>query len=296
MLIKSQEIESFQVDDFIERALAEDLASGDRTTEALIPPDQIGRVVIIAKSEGILAGVQIAISVWSRLDPNISVISALRDGSSLRPVDSSSHNNGSVIAEIEGEVSTLLKGERTAINILQHMSGIATETRKFVDAVKGHDVRIVDTRKTAPGLRSIQKYAVRIGGGSNHRQNLGDGVLIKDNHLAALSNEGIGLVEIVRRARSNTPHTLKIEVEVETIDQVSEALCAQADILLLDNMSISTMQKAVNLIDGRAITEASGNVSLDNVREIAATGVDMISIGRLTHSVKALDMSLELIK
>ena len=296
MLIKSQEIESFQVDDFIERALAEDLASGDRTTEALIPPDQIGRVVIIAKSEGILAGVQIAISVWSRLDPNISVISALRDGSSLRPVDSSSHNNGSVIAEIEGEVSTFLKGERTAINILQHMSGIATETRKFVDAVKGHDVQIVDTRKTAPGLRSIQKYAVRIGGGSNHRQNLGDGVLIKDNHLAALSNEGIGLMEIVRRARSNTPHTLKIEVEVETIDQVSEALSAQADILLLDNMSISTMQKAVNLIDRRAITEASGNVSLDNVREIAATGVDMISIGRLTHSVKALDMSLELIK
>ena len=294
--MESHGLESFQVDDVIERALAEDLASGDRTTEAIIPTDRTGRVVIIPKSKGILAGVKIAISVWSRLNPNITVISALRDGSLLCPADSSSHNNGSIIAEIEGEVSTLLKGERTAINILQHMSGIATETRRFVDAVKGHDVRIVDTRKTVPGLRSIQKYAVRVGGGSNHRQNLGDGVLIKDNHLAALSNEGIGLVEIVRRARSNTPHTLKIEVEVETIDQVSEALSAKADILLLDNMPIATMQKAITLIDGRAITEASGNVSLENVREIAATGVDMISIGRLTHSVKALDISLDWIK
>ena len=296
MLIESHGLESFQVDDVIERALAEDLASGDRTTEALIPADLTGRVVIIPKSDGILAGVKIAISVWSRLNPDINVISALRDGSLLHPADSLSHNNGSIIAEIEGEVSTLLKGERTAINILQHMSGIATETRRFVDAVKGYDVRIVDTRKTGPGLRSIQKYAVRVGGGSNHRQNLGDGVLIKDNHLAALSNEGIGLAEIVRRARSNTPHPLKIEVEVETIDQVSEALSANADILLLDNMPIATMQKAVTLIDGRAITEASGNVSLENVREIAASGVDMISIGRLTHSVKALDISLDLIK
>ena len=174
------------------------------------------------------------------------------------------------------------------------MSGVATETNRFVRAVEGLPARIVDTRKTAPGLRALQKYAVRVGGGSNHRRSLGDGVLIKDNHIEALRSEGAGLAEAVRRAR--TRHTLRVEIEVETMAQVSEALEAGADILLLDNMTVDEMAEAVALVDGGALTEASGNVSLESVREVAETGVDLISIGRLTHSPRAVDISLDLVR
>ena len=286
-------LEPFEIDDAVDRALAEDLGSGDPTTDSLIAPGRTCRAVVVAKGEGILAGGDVAVAVWKRLDPVLRVVSILPDGSTLRPYDPASGREGDVIAEIEGDTAAILKGERTAINFLQHLSGVATETNRFVRAVEGLPARIVDTRKTVPGLRALQKYAVRVGGGSNHRRNLGDGVLIKDNHIEALRGEGAGLGEAVRRAR--TRHTLRVEVEVETMAQVSEALEAGADILLLDNMTVAEMAEAVALVDGRALTEASGNVSLESVREVAATGVDLISIGRLTHSARALDISLDLV-
>ena len=278
-------LEPFEIDDAVDRALAEDLASGDPTTDSLIPPGRTGRALVVAKGEGILAGGDVAVAVWRRLDPAMRIVSILPDGSKLRPAE--------VIAEIEGDDDAILKGERTAINFLQHLSGVATETDRFVRAVEGLPARIVDTRKTVPGLRALQKYAVRVGGGSNHRRSLGDGVLIKDNHIEALRAEGAGLGEAVHRARAR--HTLRIEIEVETMEQVSEALEAGADILLLDNMTVAEMAEAVALVDGRSVTEASGNISLENVREVAATGVDLISIGRLTHSPRALDISLDLV-
>ena len=286
-------LEPFEIDDAVERALAEDLGSGDPTTDTLIPPGRTGRALVVAKGEGILAGGDVAVAVWRRLDPSTRIVSILPDGSNLRPSDTESGREGDVIAEIVGDTAAILKAERTAINFLQHMSGVATETNRFVRAVGGLPARIVDTRKTVPGLRALQKYAVRVGGGSNHRRNLGDGVLIKDNHIEALRAEGAGLGEAVRRAR--TRHTLRVEIEVETMAQVSEALEAGADILLLDNMTVTEMAEAVALVDGRALTEASGNIDIDNVRAVATTGVDIISIGRITHSARALDISLDLV-
>ena len=286
-------LEPFEIEGAVDRALAEDLSAGDPTTDSLIPPGRTSRAKVVAKAEGILAGGEVAIAVWKRLDPSIRIASLLPDGSSVSPSDPASGRQGHVIAEIEGGTDAILKGERTAINFLQHLSGVATETNRFVSAVEGLPARIVDTRKTVPGLRALQKYAVRVGGGSNHRINLGDGVLIKDNHIEALRSQGDGLGEAVRRARAR--HTLRVEIEVETMAQVAEALKAGADILLLDNMTVAEMAEAVAAVDGRALTEASGNISLENVREVAATGVDIISIGRITHSARALDISLDLI-
>lgn len=285
-------LEPFEIEEAVDRALAEDLSAGDPTTDSLVPPGRAGRASVVAKGEGILAGGAVAGAVWRRLDASIRVLSILPDGSKVRPSDPESGREGDVIAEIEGDTAAILKGERTAINFLQHLSGVATEANRFVRAVEGLPARIVDTRKTVPGLRALQKYAVRVGGGSNHRINLGDGVLIKDNHIEALRAEGAGLGEAVRRARVR--HTLRVEVEVETLDQVSEALEAGADILLLDNMTVAEMTEAVALVDGRALTEASGNIGIENVRAVAATGVDIISIGRITHSASALDISLDL--
>ena len=288
-------LEPFEIDEVVDRALAEDLASGDPTTDALIPCGRTGRAVVVPKGEGILAGGAAAVAAWKRLDPEIQILSILPDGLKLHPHDPSSGVEGDVIAEIEGGTAAILKGERTAINLLQHMSGIATETARLVEAAAGFPARIVDTRKTLPGLRALQKYAVRVGGGGNHRRNLGDGVLIKDNHLAALGRDGLGISDAVRLTRARAPHTLKIEVEVETVEQVEEALAAGADVLLLDNMAIPQMAEAVALAAGRAVTEASGNITLDNARQVAATGVDLISVGRLTHSPRALDISLDLV-
>lgn len=272
--------------DLIDRALEEDLASHDQTTAALIPANLEGRATILAKAPGVLAGAAVACAVFARVEPSLETEALLEDGALLKP--------GDHIASIRGPVAGILRGERTALNFLQHMSGIATETARYVRAVRGLRVQIVDTRKTIPGHRYLDKYAVRVGGGHNHRLNLADGILVKDNHIAALRAKGMTLAEIVRRALEQAPHTLKVEVEVESAQDAQEALEAGAHILLLDNMSLQDMRTVVAMVNGRALTEASGGINLETVRAVAETGVNLISVGALTHSVAALDISLDL--
>ena len=211
----------------------------------------------------------------------------MEDGTSIHP--------GDHLGTIQGRVASLLKAERTAVNFMQHMSGIATQTRRYVEAVEGHPVRIVDTRKTTPGLRFLEKYAVRMGGGQNHRQNLGDGILIKDNHIDALRGDGMSLGDVVKKAIREASHTIRVEVEVENLEQLDEALDAGAGIILLDNMDVEQMTTAVQIAKGKAFTEASGGITLETVRAVAATGVDIISVGALTHSVLALDISMDML-
>ncbi len=275
-----------QVESLIDRALAEDAAFSDITTNALIPTDLQAKAHITAKATGILAGVDVALAVFRRMDPTLEATALLTDGSRLYP--------GSEIARIQGSAAGILQAERTALNLLQRMCGVATETARYVEAVKGLNARIVDTRKTAPGLRELDKYAVRAGGGHNHRLNLADGLLVKDNHIAALRAQGISLKEVVRRALERAPHTLKVEVEVTTVEEASEALKAGAHIIMLDNMPLDTIRKVVEAVRGRALLEASGGVCLENVRAVAETGVDLISVGALTHSPRALDISLDM--
>ena len=285
-MVKSSEIEWNQVEQLVDSALAEDLGSGDVTTEALIPENQEGKAYLVAKGQGVLAGIGVATMVFHRVDPALRVKELVADGGRVHP--------GDRMAAIEGKVASILRAERAALNFLQRLCGIATETAKYVEAVSGTKALITDTRKTAPGLRLLEKYAVRVGGGHNHRQNLGDGVLIKDNHLVALRSRGVGLGEVIKKARQHAPHTLKIEVEVESVEQAHEALSAGADIIMLDNMNLEDMRQVVELARGRAVIEASGGITLDSVRAVADTGVDLISVGALTHSAKALDISLEL--
>ena len=270
----------------IDRALAEDVQGGDVTTDALIPNDLMGEARLVSEEDGVLSGVETALAVFRRVDPGVETHAELADGAGLEP--------GMVIGSVSGSVASILTAERTALNFVRRLSGIATETSKYVREVAGYDVRILDTRKTTPGLRNLEKQAVAAGGGANHRRGLGDGVLIKDNHVEALRGQGMSLGEIVGKARANAPHSLKIEVEIEDPNDVEEAISAGADILLLDNMSTADMSKAVKLAGGRVLIEASGRVSLRNVREVAATGVDLISVGALTHSSRALDIGLEL--
>jgi nicotinate-nucleotide pyrophosphorylase (carboxylating) len=275
-----------QIEEIIDRALAEDLGKGDVTTEALISGDKQGTGFIVAKKEGILAGTGAAKQVFHRVDSELKLEILLEDGARIKP--------GSKVARVSGSIASILKAERIALNFLQRLSGIASETNRYVEAVKGLPVRIMDTRKTAPGLRSLEKHAVRAGGGENHRMNLGDGILIKDNHLAALRSQGLNIKEIIAKARQNTPQRLPVEVEVGTVSEALEAVEAGADIVMLDNMSLEDMRKVVKSIRGRALIEASGGITLGNVRAVAETGVDFISIGALTHSATALDISLEL--
>jgi len=275
-----------QIEEIIDRALAEDIGKGDVTTEALIPGDQQGTGFIVAKKEGIMAGTETAKQVFHRVDPELKVDILLEDGARVKP--------GSKVAKISGRIASILKAERIALNFLQRLSGIASETNRYVARVEGLPVRIMDTRKTTPGLRSLEKYAVRVGGGENHRMNLGDGILIKDNHLAALRSQGLNIKEIIANARQNAPQWLPVEVEVGTLSEALEAVEAGANIVMLDNMNLKDMRKAVKSIHGRAVIEASGGITLDNVRAVAETGVDFISIGALTHSTRALDISLEL--
>jgi nicotinate-nucleotide pyrophosphorylase (carboxylating) len=271
------------VETLIELALQEDLGAGDWTTDSLIPPDHQSRGAILAQAEGILCGVEIAKRVFQRLDSSVRFTDALTDGARLAP--------DVRVLTIEGNTRALLKAERTALNFLQHLSGIATRTRQFVDSVAGTGAQIVDTRKTTPALRLLEKYAVRVGGGRNHRVGLYDGILIKDNHLAALGGD---IAEAVRRARQHAHHLLAVEVECTTLEQVKQAVAAGADGILLDNMPLETLREAVRLAKGRVrFLEASGGITLENVRAIAETGVDFISVGAITHSAPILPMHLE---
>lgn len=267
----------------IDLALAEDVGTGDVTTLATVPPATISRAYLVAKASGVISGVDVAGDVFRRVDPAIRYEARLADGAAVEP--------GTIIATIEGPAHGVLIAERTALNLIQHLSGIATLTRRYVEAVAGTKAVIVDTRKTLPGLRALAKAAVRHGGGQNHRFGLSDGVLIKDNHLAAVGGPD-RIAKAIQAARRSAPHTLRVEVEVTTLDEVREAVAAGADIIMLDNMDIPAMREAVGIVAGRALVEASGGVSLETVRAIAETGVDLISVGRLTHSVTALDISL----
>ena len=287
------DISQAEIDEVVRNTLLEDRADADITTETLVSPDLRGNARIIAKAEGVLAGVEVAGAVFRAVDPELEFNPVLSDGARLAVADGG--EDSGVIAELSGSVASILKGERVALNFLQHLSGIATETDRYVREVAGYNAVILDTRKTAPGLRSLQKYAVAVGGGTNHRRDLSDGALIKDNHLAAGRLNELSLGDVVRRMRESAPGAWEIEVEVETLDQLREAVNAGADIVMLDNMTPSEMAEAVMVVDGRALTEASGGITLENVREVAATGVDRISVGALTHSVTGVDISLEVL-
>jgi len=275
------------VDEAVLAALEEDGAADDVTTRAAVSPEQWGRGQLVANDLGVIAGLPVAAAAFTALDEEVSFDTLVDEGSRV--------SVALELADVEGPLWAILAAERVALNFLQRMSGIATLTRQFVDAVAGTRARILDTRKTAPGIRHFERYAVRAGGGQNHRFNLAAGILIKDNHIAAARAAGIEEIEeLIALVRASAPHTMRIEVEVTSQDQLRQALAGGADIILLDNMAPHDIAACVETAAGRALLEASGGVTLDNVREIAATGVDFISVGRLTHSAPALDISLEI--
>ncbi len=275
-----------QLDCIIDLTLAEDISHGDITSEALIPPDLSGKASILVKEKGTLAGGEVAKRVFHRIDPSLKVKVLTKDGGTVQP--------GDIIATISGNVTSILKAERTALNFLQRLSGIASLTAQYVAEARGLKAQITDTRKTTPGLRLLEKYAVRMGGGHNHRLHLGDDVLIKDNHIAALRALGMNLRDIITKAKHNVHSGLAVEVEVTNTHEALDAAKAGADIIMLDNMSAHEMRQVVKLVSGQAKIEASGRITLDNIRQAAMTGVDIISIGALTHSPRALDMNLEI--
>jgi nicotinate-nucleotide pyrophosphorylase (carboxylating) len=277
---------SRDIRDLVDSALAEDVGAGDPTTDTLIEPGLIGSASLVTRQEGVLAGIDVATSVFTQFDPALCAGTLVEDGTRVVA--------GDRLGTVKGSVASILKAERTAVNFLQHLSGIATQTRYYVNAVDGLNAQIVDTRKTTPGLRKLEKYAVSMGGGRNHRHNLADGILIKDNHIEALALQGIGIGEVVRRALAGASHMIKVEIEVETIEQLEEALDAGADLVLLDNMEPEQMETAVRIASGRAVVEASGGITLETVRDIARTGVDIISVGALTHSAPSLNISLDM--
>lgn len=269
------------VTQIIAMALNEDVGTGDITTETTIPADKTALGRFIAKESMVICGLDVAELVFHTVDKNVKFTPFCKDGDFVE--------KGFVIAEVTGNARNVLTGERTALNLMQRMTGIATRTSEAVKCVEGTNAKITDTRKTTPGLRVLEKYAVRVGGGSNHRFNLADGILIKDNHIVVSG----GIINAVKNARASAPHTIKIEVEVENKDQLMQALEAKADIIMLDNMSNEEMAECVKIVDGRAMLEASGNMGDKDLSAVAKTGVDIISIGALTHSVKAADISLK---
>ncbi len=270
----------FYVDDIIKRALSEDINYIDVSSAYIFSEDDRTSACFVSKDVGVLCGIDVALRVFSYLDHTFEYTLFKHDGDTVE--------KGDKIAEFSGKTIKLLEGERTSLNLLQHMSGIATMTNAAVKAIDGTSASIADTRKTLPGLRALQKYAVTCGGGRNHRYNLSDAAMLKDNHIDA----GGGIERTVSKLREHIGHTVKIEVETRNINEVKQAIAAGADIIMLDNMSIEEMTSAVKIISGKALTEASGNVTLDNVGEVAKTGVDIISMGALTHSVKAFDISM----
>ncbi len=272
----------FAIKEIVKRALDEDLGTGDITSNSILMENFNTNAVFLVKSPGIIAGLSVVAEVWHQIDPELNFTPLTKDGTEITP--------GTEIAKVSGPVKSILAGERVSLNFIQRLSGIATKTAQLLKLVEGFPVKVVDTRKTTPGLRILEKYAVLQGGGHNHRFNLADAVLIKDNHIAACGS----ILEAVKRARAMVPHTMTIEVEVESEAQVHEALEAKADIIMLDNMSPPQMAAMVRLIDKKAIVEASGNIDETTIKEVAASGVDIISSGAITHSVKALDISLDI--
>ncbi|ACI20133.1 carboxylating nicotinate-nucleotide diphosphorylase [Dictyoglomus thermophilum] len=267
----------------VEEALEEDIGFGDITTESIVPEDMNSKAVIIAKEEGILAGLPVAKAVFKTLESSVEFKELKKDGDKIK--------EGDIILEIIGKTKTILMGERTALNFIQRLSGIATYTRKCVDMVRPYGVKILDTRKTTPTLRILEKYAVKIGGGENHRFALYDMVLIKDNHIRVAGS----IKEAIRRVRENVSHVYKIEVEVSNLEELKEALETQVDIVLLDNMDYETLKEAINMAKGKVLIEVSGKISMEDLEKIAKLGVDFISMGKLTHSFKSLDLSLEIL-
>ena len=274
----------FYIDDIIKKAITEDINYIDVSTDLLIPPQQKGAAKFLAKADGVLCGLPVALRVFELLDESFSAIIYKNDGDKVK--------QGDIIAELSGKTAMLLKGERTALNLIQHMSGIATATAQSVELTKGTNATIADTRKTIPGLRALQKYAVTCGGGKNHRFNLSDAAMLKDNHIDA----GGGIENAVLIVRSKLGHTVKIEVETRNLDEVQQAINAGVEIIMLDNMDNETMKKAVEIVNGRAKLEASGGITLETISDVAKTGVDIISIGALTHSVRAFDISMKIAK
>lgn len=274
----------FYVDNIILRALKEDINYLDVSADYLIPEEQRNDAYFVAKADGVLCGLDVALRTFQLLDDTFTAKTYKKDGDKIQ--------KGDLIAEFSGKTVLLLKGERTALNLLQHMSGIATATARAVELVKGTNAQITDTRKTLPGLRALQKYAVVCGGGKNHRFNLSDGAMLKDNHIDASG----GIKSAVDILRGKLGHMVKIEVETRDLDEVREALDAGADIIMLDNMTNDMMREAVEIIGGKAKTEASGGITLETIAEVAKTGVDIISLGALTHSVQAFDISMKMKK
>ena len=284
-LITSIDLSDKQVDDIIGLALSEDLGEGDATSEALIPLDLQGKASIIIVENGVLAGGVIMSRVFKKVDPSLEFIQRIEDGTPVK--------SGDIVGRISGSMLGILKAERVALNLLQRLSGVATETSRYVAEIRGCKGKIYDTRKTTPGMRLLEKYAVKMGGGENHRIHLGDAVLIKDNHIAALRAEGLSLAEIITRAKKNSRKGITIEIEVTTAEEAAEASKAGVDIIMLDNMSPEEMKKVVDSMPAGIRIEASGNITLKNVKEAALSGVDIISIGALTHSYKSLDIRIE---
>lgn len=277
-------VNQIYIDNLIKTALLEDINYLDTTTDYLIPAEQEGQANFLAKADGVLCGIDIALRVFEILQSNAEFEVFIKDGEKVK--------YGDIIATVKCKTRTLLKGERTALNLLQHLSGIATETANCVEIVKGTNASIADTRKTLPGMRPIQKYAVTVGGGKNHRYNLSDAAMLKDNHIDA----GGGITNAVAKLREKLGHMTKIEVEVRNLDELQEAINAKVDVIMLDNMSPELMSEAVKITDGKALLEASGGITSETIRAVAESGVDIISIGALTHSVKAFDISLKIVK
>jgi nicotinate-nucleotide pyrophosphorylase (carboxylating) len=275
---------SYLINDLLKRSFREDIGSGDLTTIYAVPPEKVGSGRLVAKEAGILAGVDIADRAFSYLDQAVKCQILIKDGGQIE--------SGSTVMRVEGPLQAILSAERIALNLLQRLSGIATQTALWVEEIKDYPARLTDTRKTTPGLRMFEKYAVQVGGGQNHRLALDGGIMIKDNHIAAAGS----ISEAVRAVRAKAPFTLKIEVEVTNLDELDEALEAGVDIIMLDNMDSEKMRRAVEITAGRALLEASGNVTISRLKEIAATGINYISCGALTHSAKALDLSFLLDK
>ncbi len=270
------------IENIIELALFEDSGLGDITTECILTQNSSGKGVIVAKESFVLAGIEVAKKVFKLLDPDCEFFSSFSDGDSIK--------EGKIILKVQGDFLSLLKGERVALNFLQRLSGIATLTRAYVEELSFENVRLTDTRKTTPGLRSLEKEAVRAGGAHNHRMSLYDGILIKDNHIAIAGS----IKNAVKLVKNRTSHLMKIEVEVSNLDEVKEALDAGAHVIMLDNMDYDQMTEAVKYINGRAVVEASGNVSLETLNKIAVTGVDVISCGALTHQARSVDLSMRI--